>query len=99
MAVPRLDRLTVIAPSLEEGVEHVRAGLDLDIPYGGTHPETGTHNHVLRLGEEAYLEVIAVDPDCAGAVRAAMVRAGRSGRRAAQLGQRRSLARVGCADR
>ncbi len=57
-----LDHLTIIAPSLAEGVDHVRACLDLDIPYGGTHPEMGTHNHVLRLGEGAYLEVIAVDP-------------------------------------
>jgi len=57
-----LDHLTVIAPSLAEGVEHVRACLDLDIPYGGTHPEMGTHNHVLRLGEGTYLEIIATDP-------------------------------------
>ncbi len=57
-----LDHLTVIAPTLAEGVDHVRACLDLDIPYGGTHPEMGTHNHVLRLGEVAYLEVIAIDP-------------------------------------
>lgn len=57
-----LDHLTIIAPSLAEGVEHVRACLDLDIPYGGTHPEMGTHNHVLRLGEAIYLEVIAIDP-------------------------------------
>lgn len=57
-----LDHLTVIAPSLAEGVEHVRACLDLDIPYGGKHPEMGTHNHLLRLGDDAYLEVVAVDP-------------------------------------
>ena len=57
-----LDHLTIIAPSLAEGVEHVRGCLDLDIPYGGTHPEMGTHNHVLRLGEGTYLEVIAADP-------------------------------------
>ncbi|MEM1050016.1 MAG: VOC family protein [Pseudomonadota bacterium] len=58
----RLDHLTVIAPTLAEGVDHVRACLDLDIPYGGVHPEMGTHNHVLRLGDEAYMEIIAIDP-------------------------------------
>lgn len=58
----RFDHLTVIAPSLVEGVEHVRACLDLDIPMGGAHPEMGTHNHVLRVGDDTYLEVIAVDP-------------------------------------
>jgi hypothetical protein len=57
-----LDHLTIIAPSLAEGVEHVRTCLDIDIPYGTTHPEMGTHNHRLRLGAEIYLEVIAIDP-------------------------------------
>jgi hypothetical protein len=59
----RLDHLAIVAPSLREGVEHVRACLDLDIPYGGAHREMGTHNHLLRLGDESYLEVIAIDPD------------------------------------
>jgi Glyoxalase-like domain len=57
-----LDHLTIIAPSLAEGVKHVRACLGIDMPYGATHPEMGTHNHRLRLGGEAYLEVIAADP-------------------------------------
>lgn len=57
-----LDHLTIIAPTLAEGVGHVRACLDLDMPVGGAHPEMGTHNHVLRLGDDVYLEVIAVDP-------------------------------------
>lgn len=56
------DHLTVIAPSLAEGVEHVRDGLGLDIPYGRAHDGMGTHNHLLRLGDDVYLEVIAVDP-------------------------------------
>ena len=59
------DHLSVIAPSLAEGVDHVRDCLGMDIPLGGTHPEMGTHNHVLRLGEEIYMEVIAVDPGAA----------------------------------
>jgi len=57
-----LDHLTIIAPSLEEGVAHVRECLDLDLPYGRAHPEMGTHNHLLRLNASTYLEVIAVDP-------------------------------------
>lgn len=56
-----LDHLVVIAPDLAEGVEHVRRSLGLDMPYGGRHPEMGTHNHVLRIGEDLFLEVIAVD--------------------------------------
>ncbi len=58
----QLDHLTVIAPSLMDGVAHVRACLGIDVPYGRVHPDMGTHNHLLRLGDGVYLEVIAVNP-------------------------------------
>ncbi|WP_312034880.1 VOC family protein [Methylorubrum rhodesianum] len=61
----RLDHLTVIAPTLAEGVDHVRACLDLDVPFGQRHAYMGTHNHLLQLGDLTYLEIIAVDPDAA----------------------------------
>ena len=60
-----LDHLTVIAPSLSEGVEHVRSCLDIDVPFGTKHPKMGTHNHRLRLGDRTYMEIIAVDPNAA----------------------------------
>jgi hypothetical protein len=79
-----LDHLVIIAPSLAEGAAHVRARLGIEMPAGGKHPQMGTHNLLLRLGEGVFLEVIAVDPeaerpgrprwfglDDAGAVRAA----------------------------
>jgi hypothetical protein len=64
----QLDHITVIAPSLAEGVAHVRACLDIDVPFGRQHPYMGTHNHLLRLssadpGEAVYLEIVAVDPE------------------------------------
>lgn len=64
----QLDHITVIAPTLAEGVAHVRACLDIDVPFGRRHPYTGTHNHLLRLsgadpGEAVYLEIVAVDPE------------------------------------
>jgi Glyoxalase-like domain len=62
MAMLKLDHLTILAPSLAAGLEHVRMCLDLDIPYGGAHPEMGTHNHLLRLSDDTFLEVIAIDP-------------------------------------
>jgi len=63
-----LDHLTVIAPSLAAGVEHVGAHLGIDMPYGGAHSEMGTHNHLLRLGDDLFLEVIATDANaCAPA--------------------------------
>lgn len=58
----QLDHLSIIAPSLDEGVAHVRDCLGIDMPQGRKHPDMGTHNHLLRLGEDVYLEVIAIDP-------------------------------------
>jgi hypothetical protein len=59
----QLDHITVIAPSLAEGVAHVRTCLDIDVPFGRQHQDMGTHNHLLRLGDSVYLEIIAVDPE------------------------------------
>jgi Glyoxalase-like domain len=59
----KLDHLTVIAPSLAEGVSHVRACLDLDVPFGQRHAYMGTSNHLLQLGDAVYLEIVAVDPE------------------------------------
>lgn len=59
----QLDHLTIIAPSLADGIAHVRACLDIDVPYGRVHPDMGTHNHLLRLGDDVYLEIIAVNPN------------------------------------
>ena len=57
-----LDHITVAAHTLEQGVAHVRAALGVDLPDGGAHPRMATHNRLLRLGEAAFLEVIAIDP-------------------------------------
>jgi Glyoxalase-like domain len=58
----RLDHLTVIAPTLDEGVAHVQDQLGLKVPFGTRHDYMGTHNHRLLLGDSLYLEIIAVDP-------------------------------------
>lgn len=59
----KLDHLTVIAPTLREGVAHLRECLGLDVPFGQRHHYMGTHNHLLQLGGQVYLEVVAIDPD------------------------------------
>lgn len=58
-----LDHICVIAPTLAEGVAHVRACLGLDVPFGQRHPYMGTHNHLLQLGHTVYLEIVAIDAD------------------------------------
>jgi hypothetical protein len=60
-----LDHLTVAALTLEEGVAHVRSALGVVVPPGGAHPLMGTRNHLMRLGDSVFLEVIAPDPTMA----------------------------------
>ncbi len=58
-----LDHLVVAAPTLAEGAAHVEACIGLRPAPGGSHARMGTHNMLLGLGPDAYLEVIAIDPD------------------------------------
>lgn len=58
-----LDHLAVVCRTLEEGTSYVEAVLGVEMSPGGHHPAMGTHNTLLSLGPEAYLEVIAIDPE------------------------------------
>src|SRR5690349_1972766 len=60
--VARLDHITVVAPNLELGAAYVEAELGVRPDAGRTHPGMATHNLLLALGADAYLEVISVDP-------------------------------------
>jgi hypothetical protein len=60
-----LDHITVAADTLDHGLAHLQAILGVEIPYGGAHPRMATHNHLLRLGDTTFLELIAVDPSAA----------------------------------
>ncbi len=59
----RLDHLVISCETLEEGAAAVEETLGVRPVAGGKHAFMGTHNMLLSLGPEAYLEVIAVDPD------------------------------------
>lgn len=57
-----LDHITVTAPSLSEGIDHVEGMLGVTVPHGGSHPAMGTHNCLMRIGDGLFLEIIAIDP-------------------------------------
>lgn len=58
----RLDHLVIAAHSLAQGVAWVRQQLGVTLPFGGEHPKMGTHNHLARLGDDIFLELIAINP-------------------------------------
>lgn len=57
------DHIAIVARSLEEGGDYVREQLGIDMPTGGKHPFMGTHNQLLALSDDEFVEVIAIDPD------------------------------------
>src|SRR3954454_8971029 len=61
LRIGTLDHLTVAALTLEEGAAHIQRLLGVVPPFGGAHPLMGTHNHLMQLGEGAFLEIIAPD--------------------------------------
>jgi Glyoxalase-like domain len=58
-----LDHIVVAAQTLEQGITYVQDSLGLELKNGGQHLKQGTHNKVLRLNDDCYLEVIAPDPN------------------------------------
>ncbi len=58
-----LDHLAVGCRSIEEGVASVEGALGAEMSPGGKHAAMGTHNALLSLGPDVYLEVISVDPE------------------------------------
>lgn len=58
-----IDHIVIAADSLEQGIEYIQNELGIAIPKGGFHATMGTHNHLMQLGNDAYLELIAINPD------------------------------------
>ncbi|WP_205701405.1 VOC family protein [Herpetosiphon llansteffanensis] len=57
-----IDHLVVTAPNLAFGVAYIEDLLGVPMQAGGQHQAMATHNSVLKLGTNCYLEVIAPDP-------------------------------------
>lgn len=60
-----LDHLAVGCTTLAEGVAWVEETLGVALGAGGQHAHYGTHNRLIGLAPDLYLEVIAKDPDAA----------------------------------
>ena len=57
-----VDHIVVTTPDLAVGVKYVSDALGVAMQPGGEHPQMGTHNWLLRLGDAVFLEVIAPNP-------------------------------------
>ncbi len=57
--VAAVDHLVYAAPSLEQGIALIERRLGVRMGPGGRHPQWGTHNALLSLGDGVYAEVFA----------------------------------------
>lgn len=57
-----LDHIAVLGETLDEAAAHVERALGVPMVPGGQHERYGTHNRLLGLAPELYLEAIAADP-------------------------------------
>lgn len=60
-----LDHLVLAAPELDAGAAWLERHLGVALVAGGKHERMGTHNRLLGLGDNLYLELIAIDPAAA----------------------------------
>lgn len=69
-----VDHLVIAAASLAQGAAWCEATLGVAPGPGGRHPLMGTHNRLLKIASEAcpdaYLEIIAIDPEAPPPTRA-----------------------------
>lgn len=58
-----LDHLVIASPHPAVARSELEELFGLPFVVGGKHPTEGTRNWIMRLGETAYLELLAIDPD------------------------------------
>ena len=58
----KLDHIVFGALTLDDGTKLVESMLQAKLSDIGYHKDMGTHNRVIRISEEVYLEVVSIDP-------------------------------------
>ncbi|WOO78911.1 uncharacterized protein LOC62_02G002450 [Vanrija pseudolonga] len=64
MPTTKADHIVLTAPDLATGIAHIESalGVSLSPRRGGEHAGHGTHNALLNLGDDFYLEILAINP-------------------------------------
>jgi hypothetical protein len=58
-----LDHLVVAASTLADGIDYIAQLAGVTAQPGGKHVAMGTHNALVRLSAQTFLEIIAIDPE------------------------------------
>ena len=59
----QIDHIVLACKDLESYTTYVSNKLGAPIVGGGQHLDMGTHNKLIKIGEDCYLEIIAADPN------------------------------------
>jgi len=60
--LPAVDHLIWVVPDLVRGMDEIERRLGIRPAVGGRHTDLGSHNALLGLGDDTYLEIMAAHP-------------------------------------
>ena len=58
-----IDHIVYVTQDLEAGIREITRMTGVSPVYGGKHPDQGTHNALMAIGDQQYLEILSPDPD------------------------------------